>query len=663
LPEGKIMGRREDEELVTRVWSTLDVKTIDEDKGIITGIATTPSTDRMGDIVEPKGAKFKLPMPLLFQHDKDNPIGKVIAAQATDDGIAITAQVFKGVTARIDEAWALIKSRLGAGLSIGFKPIEMEPIKDSKTFGLRFLKWDWLELSAVTIAANADASIQTIKSIDDQQMRAALGTAADPSLSLSKSSPGASGKSARPVVRHNAMKTTNETISEYEAKRAANAARMQALMEKSNADGETLDGEAAGEYDGLATEIKNIDGHITRLKQLALIQTSQAREITPDVGTDPDAASRARGDDGEKSSSTHIVSVRRNVPAGTTFARYAQCLAFGKGNLMQAHQRALIYKDTPELAPILKSAMDAGTTTDSTWALPLWQYQTMASEFIELLRPDTIVGKIQGLRRVPFNIRVASKTQGSTVGWVGQGSPKPVSELAFSELTLGLAKAAGIVVISQELARSASPSAEAIIRQDLVDTMSTFMDVQFISPSVAAVSNVSPASITNGLTAVASTGSSVATVTADLKSLLSNFINNDIPSRSPYFVMHPITALGLSLLRTAQDIFAFPDITHKGGSLFGIPVVTSRSVPKTTSGGSIIVLLDASEIFFADDGQVTLDASEQASLQMDSAPSAGAQSVVSLWQNNLIGIRAERYMNWKRARDTAVTYLDFVPVY
>src|SRR5699024_2113185 len=64
---------------------------------------------------------------------------------------------------RLEEAWQSVKAGLVRGLSIGFKPLETEPIKD--TMGLRFKAWEWLELSAVTIPANSEASIQTIKSI------------------------------------------------------------------------------------------------------------------------------------------------------------------------------------------------------------------------------------------------------------------------------------------------------------------------------------------------------------------------------------------------------------------------------------------------------------------------------------------------------------------
>ena len=49
-------------------------------------------------------------------------------------------------------------------------------------------------------------------------------------------------------------------------------------------------------------------------------------------------------------------------------------------------------------------------------------------------------------------------------------------------------------------------------------------------------------------------------------------------------------------------------------------------------------------------GGVSIDMSNEASVQMDDAPSGGAQSLVSLWQNNLVGIRAEQYINWAPRR-------------
>lgn len=157
-----------------RAYSVLTVKEMDESKREITGIATTPSPDRVGDIVEPKGAVFKLPLPLLWQHSTWSPIGHVTSARVTDEGIEVRAKLSKidepGVLKdRLDEAWQSIKSGLVRGLSIGFRSLEAARI--DQTFSQRFLKWEWLELSAVTVPANADATILAIKSAHEAARR------------------------------------------------------------------------------------------------------------------------------------------------------------------------------------------------------------------------------------------------------------------------------------------------------------------------------------------------------------------------------------------------------------------------------------------------------------------------------------------------------------
>jgi phage head maturation protease len=52
----------------------------------------------------------------------------------------------------LQKAWDSIKTGLVRGMSIGFSAIEYVEI--SGTWGIRYTKWDWLELSAVTIPAN-----------------------------------------------------------------------------------------------------------------------------------------------------------------------------------------------------------------------------------------------------------------------------------------------------------------------------------------------------------------------------------------------------------------------------------------------------------------------------------------------------------------------------
>lgn len=152
-----------------RAYSKFEVKAIDEQKRIISGIATTPNPDRMGDIVESMGAEFELPLPFLWQHDSMQPVGEVISAKMSKTAITVDVQIAQidkpgKLFDRLEEAWDSIKIKLVRGLSIGFAPIEYSIIEESWSY--HFIKWAWLELSAVTIPANADASISAIKRYD-----------------------------------------------------------------------------------------------------------------------------------------------------------------------------------------------------------------------------------------------------------------------------------------------------------------------------------------------------------------------------------------------------------------------------------------------------------------------------------------------------------------
>lgn len=152
---------------MNRAFSFLEVKGIDDDQRIITGIASTPEVDRAGDIVEPMGAKFAKETALLWQHKHDSPVGIAEFGRPTKNGIP-----FKAIIANIledgplkqltDMAWQAVKAKLVRGVSIGFRPISYEILDKG---GLRFTETEIYELSLVTIPANASATIQTIKAL------------------------------------------------------------------------------------------------------------------------------------------------------------------------------------------------------------------------------------------------------------------------------------------------------------------------------------------------------------------------------------------------------------------------------------------------------------------------------------------------------------------
>lgn len=645
-----------------RAYSLLTIKAIDEDQRIITGIASTPEADRVGDIVEPAGADFKLPLPFLKHHNAREPIGEVFDAKITPAGIEVKCRVLKiaeplSLKERLDEAWAEIKNKLVRGLSIGFQPVEYTYLED--TGGLRFVKWLWLELSAVTIPANQDATIMSIKSLDSD----AEGSRKANGGRVVRLLPGDSGSGRRAASM---KKTIQEQITAFEATRAAKTARMGELMDGASEKGETLGGPEAEEYDGLEADVTGIDKHLVRLR--ALEQTNKAA-ATPATGGTADEASRSRG--------TQVIHVKDNLPPGIEFTRYAMVLAAAKGNPLQALEIAKArYPDLVRVHTVLKAAIEAGTTSDPAWAGPLVPYQQYAGDFVDFLRPQTIVGRfgtgnIPSLTRVPFNVQIKGQTTGGQGYWVGQGKPKPLTKFDFDAQSLRWAKVANIAVITEELARFSSPSAEQLVRAALAGALIERLDIDFIDPAKVAVADVSPASVTNGANHVAATGTDAASVRADVATLLGYFITANISPTTAVWVMSATTALALSLMVNSLGQPEFPGISMQGGLFMGIPVIVSQYAALDGSpGNALVALVNAADIYLADDGQVVIDVSREASLEMSDAPtnsvSTGspnapvATSLVSLWQTNSIGIKAERFINWARRRPEGVAYLSGV---
>lgn len=645
--------------VLTRAYSLLDhVKTVDEDQRLIDGIASTPEVDRVGDIVDPAGAIFKLPMPLLWQHRSDQPIGQVLSATVTKAGIKIRAQIAKDLgLPDIDRAWTLIKAGLVRGLSIGFKALEMEPLNPKDPWGgQRFLKWEWMELSAVTIAANASASIATIKQLDIEQ-RAAPGTARRVSAS---SLPAAVGSSHKKESR---MATPiSDQITSALADLKTKSDRLEKLMDLEGADGSLEDAQVQ-ERDALTTDIKSLSGKIDRMKTLEQAQGTMARPTIV----------RAPQGDVREVQQPHVVvgdSVEKKLPPGIEFARYVICrmaaLKTGLSPLEIAKHR---YPDFPRIQTLLKEVVPAGSTQDGTFAGPLVYAQNLVSEFTEFLRPQTIIGRIDSFTRVPFNVRITGQTSGGSGYWVGEGKAKPLTKFDYNAVTLLWAKVANIAVITDELARFSNPAAETLVRDGLAAAARERLDIDFIDPAKAAVTGVSPASITNGITQIDSSGVTLDAVDVDVQALMNAFIQNHI--MPTHWIMPNTVALALSLMRTSLGNYAFPTITMNGGTFYGLPVVTSQYAILGTPANNLIVLLSAPDIFLSDDGGFSIDISREASLEMDDSPTMDAGSlgspagatgsqVVSMFQTNSLAIRCERYINWARRRDSGVRWMDDV---
>ncbi|MNC16674.1 Phage capsid family protein [compost metagenome] len=540
----------------------------------------------------------------------------------------------------------------------------MEHEQIAGSWGIRYIRTEVFELSAVTIPANAQATITSIKSFDIG-LPAAQGKKAIPVVRLKPAGASAPVTKKLPFIPKPEegldMKTISEQIAEFEATRVSKSAEMSAIMDKASEDGSTLDAEQSEAFDTLEGEVGAIDKHLSRLKGMQKSQAQSAKPVGETVikTLDTSGMPQVRAKNTQK------------LEPGIAFARAAKCLALGHLEHRNATDIAKALYDgqdgiiaaTERL--VTKAAVAAGTTTQATWAAPLVGEETSAfADFVSFLRPTTILGRfgangIPSLRNVPFRTALIGQTSGGDGYWVGEGNAKPLTKFDFTRTTIEPLKVANIAVATMELIRDSNPSADGLIRDQLAAALRERLDIDFIDPAKAAVAGISPASILNGVAAIPSSGDDADAVRADVRALFNQFIAANNAPTSGVWLMSSVTALALSMMVNPLGQSEFPGITMNGGTFQGLPVITSQYLPADSSGG-IVALVNAGDIYLADEGGIDLSMSTEASLQMDNEPdnpSTASTVMVSLWQRNLVGFRAERTINFARRRTSAVSYL------
>lgn len=649
---------------VERAYSILEIKAVKEtdDQRIIEGVATTPSVDRMGDIVDPLGAEFKLPLPLLWQHNHDEPIGHVEYAKATKTGIPFRAKIAKvsepgRLKDRLDEAWQSIKVGLVRAVSIGFRNIEHSVMENG---GWKFIRWEMLELSAVTIPANAEATINTIKSFD-RQFLAASGRS---ERGVRITPAGVTASSKQSLLGATTMaRTISEQISALEATLEQKKALAQSIQEKATSEGRTKDENEQDQFDEAVKAAGDVKKEIEDLKTLEVLGVSKARPVG-EVKSADDAAAARSGDERKGDRRTTVVGP--TTPKGIGFVRYVKCLHAASNNPELAAMLAeKNYPDDKRIAnyarmtPEEKSAVGAAYTGGSGWADAL-ATANLVNEFIDLLRAEVAYSKfgqggVPDFRRVPFNVKVPRQTGGTTANWVGEAKPIPVSKGTFDQVTMGKTKIAAMTYASKEQLRFSAVNAEALLLNDLVLKSAEKIDTSMFS-TAAASSGVSPAGLLNGLSALSTAGTDFDDIIADLVTLYTPFSAAKIKRSGLVIVTNEDLANAIGSIRTALGVPVF-DLAQTG-RLNGYPVVASGNV----AAGDVI-MVSAPSILLADDRDAEVSVSDQASIEaldgslVQNGQDGTGTSLISLWQTESVGIKVVHSVNWQKASTAAVAYI------
>jgi hypothetical protein len=325
----------------------------------------------------------------------------------------------------------------------------------------------------------------------------------------------------------------------------------------------------------------------------------------------------------------------RHVPASAEFGLICRLLLQRKGDFADladfAEQRQL----PGRVQRALKAAIPAsGFTGGANDAL-----RDISFAFADALAESSVFDRLMrdGAVRLPMATRVISVTTVPQGHLVGEGKAKPLTNMALSQSDLALNKAIALCVFSVELTRSSEPGATALITTALKNAVAYASDVELFNTTTGVLAGVVPVASVDPLT--------------DIGALLSGL---DLGEGSrPFFVVEPTAAKKLAVAN-AGGVRTFPNMGPMGGELCGVPTLVSTALPD-----GYFVALDASAVGLADNG-IEPSRSEHGSLEMSDAPIAdglapvGATTTVSLWQSDLIGLRAEREVGWKMLRSRAI---------
>ena len=350
-----------------------------------------------------------------------------------------------------------------------------------------------------------------------------------------------------------------------------------------------------------------------------------------------------------------IGSVSANIETTTRareFVALARCIALSKGGHRLAGEIAREARLGPTVQSVLdspfsvhkfdmrlqKAAASAGTTNDAVWALPLANYDVLANAFMSSLQNYGAFDRLlPAARVVPMRVRVGAVTTAASGSAVGQGQSKPISRLTLASGTVDERKCVCVLTVTEELAQFSNPAAGNLFATELSNAVEVATDAEFISI------------LSSGATSNGSSGATSEHFRNDLRAALAAITTS---ARSRLFLLvTPAIAKTLSVLHTSSGDAAFPAAQYNGGQVGGIEIVPSDAV---TSGQMILV--DAQQLALASEA-ILLDASDQASVQMDTAPDSpptSATNMVSLWQMDMLGLKATRFFGATKLTSTGV---------
>lgn len=632
-------------------------------------ILSDGTVDRMGDIIEPDGwqlSNFRKNPVALYGHDASAlPVGRWKNVRVEGKRLIGTLQLAAAGTSRfIDALRSLIEQGIIKAVSVGFQPIEYEPIDEKNPWdGLRFTKQELMECSLVTVPANPNAVALRSLAPNIRQRLAASGAAPVETFVRPK----------KPAARGATPSQTGKTQMKIKERIAAKVASLEELrnklapiVKKISDDDELTDVEQE-EFDTLQAEIDATEKDLRTLraaeKQLGIasdVIESTPRNRPPGVPATITAPGVAR-------------SVRSKDSPFDLLVR--SFIVFSQAHVMRQAPDDVIkqrFSGRDDIAAVYRAVTNPARTDTAGWAEELVGEAIL--DFIEQLLPVSVYGPlsaagvrfsfgVNGRVIVPRRDRVVGAAGDLAGAFVGEGMPIPVRRGQIGSVTLTPHKLGVISTFTREMAQRSTPQIEGIIRQGIIEDTADAIDRALLDDLPGTV--IRPAGLGFGVVPIPPTaGGDDAAVQADVRAMLAPFIAANA-AKGLVWLMNSGSRSNLSMMTNPLGLTSEFQAQARAGELGGFPIIDSTNVAIGD-----LWLVRAADFMSANGDTPVFDVSDQATIHEVDAYSADgtagptvlpistgaagaavvATPVRSLWQTATTGVRMLMDMDWEMRR-------------
>jgi len=259
-------------------------------------------------------------------------------------------------------------------------------------------------------------------------------------------------------------------------------------------------------------------------------------------------------------------------------------------------------------------ALAAGSGPSGGYIVPVQQ----ATEVIDLRYAQTVV-RGSGIPTVPLptgTLNMPKIATGASGAYLGENTNITKSEQTFGNVQLTAKKLAVLVPISNDLVRTSSPSVDALVRDDIVRSLSVTEDTEFLRGTGTGSGPKGLRNWVNASNVVAGQTTSLANVTADLGSAMLKLMEANVPMGGWRWTFAPRIWKYLFTVLDSNGNPAFrPELSS--GSLFGFPFSMTTTVPITlvkgaNSDNSEVYLHNPADLVIGDNLNLSMDVSTEA---------------------------------------------------